>query len=211
MIKDLKFLQNKDGLEPNKNVSDSEAEDETEDISKVLEDLEITSSSNKTFSISAESQKLVKKFTVVLKDLINGVPTAYDDLVSLLKDSEGTLAKSYDHLPPFMQKMVTTLPNKMTSTFAPELLAVATAAQADIKGTTAEEESANVDSSGGLKGAAQGLIGSIGLRELVTKPGAVAKLLKSIMNALKLRWPAFMGTNVLLSLSLFGTFYPSSV
>jgi hypothetical protein len=35
-------------------------------------------------------------------------------------------------------------------------------------------------------------------------------LLKTIMNALKLRWPAFMGTNVLLSLGLFGklSLYP---
>ena len=30
-------------------------------------------------------------------------------------------------------------------------------------------------------------------------------MLKAIMNALKLRWPAFMGTNVLLSVGLFGT------
>jgi hypothetical protein len=42
------------------------------------------------------------------------------------------------------------------------------------------------------------------LKDLVTKPGAVVSLLKAIMNALKLRWPAFMGTNVLLSLALFG-------
>merc|ERR1711939_346319 len=33
--------------------------------------------------------------------------------------------------------------------------------------------------------------------------GAVVSMLKAIMNALKLRWPAFMGTNVLLSLGLF--------
>ncbi len=41
------------------------------------------------------------------------------------------------------------------------------------------------------------------LAELVTKPGAVIGMLKSIMNALKLRWPAFIGTNVIWSLALF--------
>lgn len=197
--------KNKDGLERTKNVSDSESEseNEVEDISKVLNDLEISSSNNKTFSLSAESQKLVKQFTVVLKDLINGVPTAYDDLISLLNDSQGTLAKTYDHLPPFMKKMVATMPDKLKSTLAPGFAAVATEAQANFHGEGTEKGSATMDSSGGLKGAAQGLIGSIGLKELVTKPGSVVKLLKSIMNALKLRWPAFIGTNVLLSLSLF--------
>lgn len=135
---------------------------------------------------------------------MNGVPTAYDDLVNLLNDSQGTLAKSYKHMPPYLQKLITTLPNKLTSTLAPELLAVATDAQTHLNGGV--EGTASVDSSGGLKGAAKGLIGSVGLRELVTKPGAVVKLLRAIMNALKVRWPAFMGTNVLLSLALFGKY-----
>jgi hypothetical protein len=41
------------------------------------------------------------------------------------------------------------------------------------------------------------------LKDLVTKPGAVAGMLRAIMNFLKLRFPAFMGMNVLWSLSLF--------
>jgi len=44
------------------------------------------------------------------------------------------------------------------------------------------------------------------LKDLVTKPGAVATLLRSIMNFLKLRFPAFAGMNVLWSLALFGMF-----
>lgn len=42
------------------------------------------------------------------------------------------------------------------------------------------------------------------LKDLVTKPGAVAGMLKAIMNFLKLRFPAFLGMNVLYSLGLFG-------
>ena len=41
------------------------------------------------------------------------------------------------------------------------------------------------------------------LKDLVTKPGAVASMLKTIMNFLKTRFPAFMGMNVLWSLALF--------
>lgn len=132
---------------------------------------------------------------MILKDLVNGVPTAYDDLVHLLDDSQGTLAKSYDHLPSFLQKLITQLPTKLTGSLAPELLAVATEAQAF---NTASA------SGGSFGAAAKSFLKPTSLKDLVTKPGAVIGLLKTIMNALKLRWPAFMGTNVLLSLGLFG-------
>jgi hypothetical protein len=107
------------------------------------------------------------------------------------------LAKQYDHLPNFLQKLITQLPNKLTSNLAPELLAVATEAQAlNMAGAASAR--------GGFAGAAKSFLKPSSLKDLVTKPGAVVSLLKAIMNALKLRWPAFMGTNVLLSLALFG-------
>ena len=110
------------------------------------------------------------------------------------------MAKSYDHLPSFLQKLITQLPTKLTGTLAPELLAVATEAQAfNTSGVTA-----SASSGGGMAGAAKRFLKPTSLKDLVTKPGAVVSLLKAIMNALKLRWPAFMGTNVLLSLGLFG-------
>lgn len=86
----------------------------------------------------------------------------------------------------------------MTKNLAPELLAVATEAQALDLGAGAAGAGA------GLAGAAKSFFTPSSLKDLVTKPGAVAGLLKTIMNALKFRWPAFMGTNVLLSLGLFG-------
>ncbi|RDW64075.1 hypothetical protein BP5796_10577 [Coleophoma crateriformis] len=187
-----------ENLQPTEPVSADEAESEEEDINKVLDELNLAAVNNRAFSISKESQEIVKKFTVILKDLINGVPTAYDDLVNLLEDSQGTLAKSYDHLPSFLKKLITQLPNKLTSNLAPELLAVATEAQAfNMAG------GASAATAGGLKGAAMNFLKPTSLKDLVTKPGAVVSLLKAIMNALKLRWPAFMGTNVLLSLGLF--------
>jgi hypothetical protein len=127
------------------------------------------------------------------------VPTAYDDLVKLLDDSSSQLQKSYSKLPHYLQKLVTSLPTKLTSTLAPELLATATEAQ----GLNASAATA-AGASGGLKAAASkaGLV-IPSLKELVTKPGAVIGMLKAIMNILKLRWPAFIGTNVLLSLGLF--------
>jgi hypothetical protein len=182
-------------LEPLPVVSPAEAAKEEDDINRVLDDLNLAAVNNRAFSISKESQELVQKFTVILKDLVNGVPTAYDDLVHLLEDSQNTLSKTYEHLPKFLKKLITQLPDKMTSHLAPELLAVAAEAQ----GLNAASAS-----SGGLSGAAKNFFKVSSLKDLVAKPGAVVSLLKAILNALKLRWPAFMGTNVLLSLALFG-------
>ncbi|KAI0132195.1 hypothetical protein BJ170DRAFT_612867 [Xylariales sp. AK1849] len=164
------------------------------EISRVLDDLNLSAQNNKVFSLSADSTEMVRKFNLVLQDLINGVPTAYDDLVKLLEDRDSILAKNYEKLPKSLKKLVTQLPNKLTTTLAPELLAVAAEAQ----GLNAAEAS-----KGGIKGAAKSFLTPKSLQELVTKPGAVVGLLKGIVNALKTRWPAFIGTNVLWSVALF--------
>jgi hypothetical protein len=178
-----------EGLKPTTNVPEEEADKEEDDINRVLDELNLAAVNNRAISISKESQKLVQEFTVILKDLVNGVPTAYDDLVKLIENSSDTLSKNYEHLPSFLKKLVASLPQKFASSLGPEVLAVATEVQ--VLGS----------SKGGLASKAKRFLN---LKDLVTKPGAVAGMLKAIMNALKLRWPAFMGTNVLLSVGLFG-------
>lgn len=185
----------KSGLQPTHlNVPDREVDKEETDISRILDDLNLSAQNNKVFSLSADSTEMVKKFNLVLKDIVNGAPTAYQDLVNLLEDRDGILAKNYEKLPKSLKKLVTQLPNKLSSTLAPELLAVAAEAQGIGKADAGK---------GGLKGAAKSFLTPKSLQELVTKPGAVAGLLKGIVNVLKTRWPAFIGTNVLWSLSLF--------
>lgn len=185
----------KSGLQPQLEVPAREVVREVTDINKVLDDLNLSAQNNKVFSLSAESTEMVRKFNLVLKDIVNGAPTAYQDLVNLIEDRDGILAKNYEKLPKSLQKLVTQLPTKLSSTLAPELLAVAAEAQ----GLNKMDASAQ----GGLKGAAKSFLTPKSLQDLVTKPGAVAGLLKSIVNVLKTRWPAFMGTNVLWSISLF--------
>lgn len=137
------------------------------------------------------------RFTLVLKDLINGVPTAYGDLESLLTNSEDQIQRTYTHLPPWLQKLVEQLPSKMTKSIGPEMLAAA----AEKHGLNSKY--ANMAASGASKAGLKVRVPS--LKDLVTKPGAVAGMLKAIMNFLKLRFPAFLGMNVLYSLALFGT------
>lgn len=175
-------------------VPQAEEEREKDDINKVLDDLNLSARNNKTFSLSKESSEMVGMFTVVLKDLVNGVPTATDDLKKLFDDHDGTLAKNYEKLPKSMQKMVTTLPTKITGSLAPELLAVA----AESQGMKRDDEP-----KGGIKDQAMKLLVPKNISELVTKPSAIVGMLKAIMNFLKVRWPAFIGTNAIWSIALF--------
>lgn len=127
---------------------------------------------------------------------MNGVPTAYGDLESLLTNSENQLQRSYSHLPPWLQKLVEQLPSKMTKSVGPEMLAAA----AEKQGLNSKY--VNMAASGAEKAGIKVKVPS--LKDLVTKPGAVAGMLKAIMNVLKFRFPAFLGMNVLYSLALFG-------
>lgn len=186
---------NNNNLEPtNLAVPLAEEEREKNDLSRVLDDLNLSARNNKTFSMSKDSQELVGKFTVVLKDLVNGVPTATTDLRHLFEDHDGTLARNYEKLPSSMKKLVTNLPTKLTGTLAPELLAVA----AESQGLKHDKSS-----KGGIKEQAMNLVMPKNMSDLVTKPSAIVGMLKAIMNALKVRWPAFIGTNVIWSVALF--------
>ncbi|KAL8716304.1 MAG: hypothetical protein Q9220_000209 [cf. Caloplaca sp. 1 TL-2023] len=176
-------------------VSDPEATKEEQEMTAIMDDLNLAAVDNRVFSISKESKDLLHKFTLVLKDLMNGVPTAYDDLESLLTNSDNQLQRLYNHLPPFLQDLVKKLPSKMTQSIGPEVLAAAAEKQGlnskyMTKGAHAAEKM-------GVK------VRVPSLKDLVTKPGAVVGLLKTIMNFLKLRFPAFLGLNVLYSLGLF--------
>lgn len=135
---------------------------------------------------------MVQKFTVILKDLVNGVPTAYDDLVYLLDESQEQLQNNYWRLPSYLQRLIRTLPARLSGGLGPEILATAAASA----GSAGQSGTKHAAGKGGLR------IPS--LKDMVTKPGAVAGALKAIMNFLKLRWPAFIGTNLLWSLGLFG-------
>ena len=109
------------------------------------------------------------RFTMVFKDLVNGVPTAYQDLESLLTNSEDQIQKSYEHLPSFLQKLIKQLPAKMTQSVGPEVLAAAAERQGLHSKYT--DHAAHAAEKMGVK------VRVPNLKDLVTKPGAVAGML----------------------------------
>ncbi|EXJ87801.1 hypothetical protein A1O1_04728 [Capronia coronata CBS 617.96] len=169
---------------------------EEEDMTIVLERLNLAAVNNRVFSISAETQELLQQFNQVFKDLVRGVPTAYDDLESLLTNGDRQLQKTFNSLPGFLQKLIEKLPETMTKGFAPEIIAAAA--------ERAQKSGMNMETAGKAAAAATKMgIKSPSLKELAGKPAAITGLLRSIINYLRARFPAFMGANVLWSLALF--------
>lgn len=175
-----------------KTAEQKEAEKEEADLTAVLDQLNLSAVNNRVFSFSKESEELFGKFKLVLTDIINGAPTAYDDLEKLFTDYDAQLKKMYGSLPPFLQNMVKSLPAKMTATLGPELMA----ASAEKPGFDAK--AAGSGSKPKLK-----MPKVPSLKNLLSAEGAVAAMLRSILNFLKLRFPAVLtGTNVLMSLAV---------
>ncbi|KAF7719764.1 Uncharacterized protein PECH_005675 [Penicillium ucsense] len=174
----------------------TEARQEQEDMTDILDRLNLAADNNRVFSLSDETQELLRKFKFVFKDLVNGVPTAYNDLEMLLTNGNRQLQETYTKLPTFMQKLIEKLPQKWTDALAPEMLAVASE-RAGRSGINMENvgKAASVAQKAGLNVPS--------LKELVSKPAAIAGMLRSIMEFLKARFPAVLGMNVLWSLALF--------
>ncbi|GME58456.1 hypothetical protein GTA08_BOTSDO05859 [Neofusicoccum parvum] len=178
--------------------NDAEVAKEKQDLAEVLDQLNLAAVNNRVFSFSKESQDLLEKFKLVLKDLVNGAPHAYQDLENLLTNSEKQLDKLYGSLPPFLQNLIKQLPTKMTAALAPEVLAAA-----------AEKPDAHLHAQGASSSSKYAKYGKHlnkvpPLKKLVSEQGAIAALLRTILNFLKLRFPAVVtGTNVLMSLAVF--------
>ncbi|KAJ5950295.1 uncharacterized protein N7479_008708 [Penicillium vulpinum] len=175
---------------------DVDKDKDAADMTDILERLNLAADNNRVFSISEETQELLRKFKLIFKDLVNGVPTAYNDLEMLLTNGNRQLQETYTKLPGPMQKLIEKLPERWTETLAPEMLAVA----AD----RASKSGVNMENVGKAAAAAEKMgINMPSLKELVSKPAALVGMLRSIMAFLRARFPAVMGMNVLWSLALF--------
>lgn len=176
--------------------SEAEQQRENADMTAILDKLNLAADNNRVFSISDETQELLRKFKLIFKDLINGVPTAYHDLEMLLTNGNKQLQDTYSNLPSFLQKLIEKLPEKWTESLAPEMIAVAA--------ERASRSGVNVDNIGKAAAAANKMGISVpSLKELVGKPAAIVGMLRSIMAFLRARFPAVLGMNVLWSLALF--------
>lgn len=113
----------------------------------------------------------------------------------------------FGSMPPFLQTLVKSLPARMTSTLGPQILAAASEKAgvdaAAVPGLKAKRSDGEGEAEATGKKKTKSRMPS--LKSLVTEQGSVAMMLRSILNYLKLRFPAFItGTNVLMSLAVSG-------
>jgi hypothetical protein len=151
---------------------------------------------------------------------MNGAPTAYEDMDKLMKDAGPQLEKQFQSMPPFVQTLVKSLPAKLGTSLGPELLAAASekpgndmqarmknaskkpAGDANISTTGASSSTATKEgeSSEGAKKKRK----IPGLKGLVSEQGAVASVLRNVVNFLRVRFPFLASTtNVVMSLAVF--------
>ena len=192
-------------------------EKQEKEMSVLLDHLNLSSINNRVFAFSGETQKIYERFAQVLKDTMNGAPTAYEDMDKLMKDAGPTLEKQFQSMPPFVQTLVKSLPAKLGTTLGPELLAAASEKPgADMKTKMA---SASKQSGGGQdfntaeaskskttekEGDQKKKRKIPGLKGLVSEQGAVASILRSVVSFLKVRFPFLASTtNVVMSLAVF--------
>ncbi|KEQ69216.1 hypothetical protein M436DRAFT_56144 [Aureobasidium namibiae CBS 147.97] len=183
-------------------------EQDEREVSVLLDRLNLSAINNRVFSFSDQSQKLYAEFTLILKDIVNGAPTAWEDLETLLKENEKHLEQTFKNMPPFVQTLVKSLPSKFATSMGPELMAMAgdkpgndLKKQMEAASTASSSISAqniNVD----LKKKQKRKVPNI--KDLAKQKGTVTSMLTNIVNFLKLRFPAFVtGTNVVMSLAVF--------
>jgi len=152
--------------------------DKEDELTSALERLNLAAEDGRAFSLSPGTRALLTRFTQIFKDILTGVPTAYSDLTDLLNSSSSQLEETFTNLPGFMQRLIKTLPTKLSRNLSPELLR--SAAAAPVAEFTMP-----------------------GLKEIVQKPGLLMGLLKGVVNVLKTRFPMLLGANAALGMALF--------
>jgi hypothetical protein len=185
------------------------AEKQEREITILLDNMNMSTLNNRVFALSTETQKIYDRFAQVLKDTINGVPTAYDDMEKLMREAGPTIEKQYNAMPPFVQSLVKTLPAKLSTALAPEVVSsiVAEKPGADLK--SADKSKAGASAKGGKSVKAKSKRRVPGLKSLVTQQGAVAGILRNVVTFLRVRFPLLAsGTNVVMSLAVFSKFHP---
>lgn len=175
-----------------------EAEEEKKEVGGILERLNLGSINNRVVGVSNDTQKLLERFNQILKDIVNGVPTAYDDLEKLLTDREGQLDKLYGTLPPWIQGLVKTVPVKVYAALAPQLAAAMTAEQSKASSASADDSKDSKSKSKKKKSRIPSL------KSMIGQKGMVAGMLRSIIGFLQARFPFLLaGTNIIVSLAVF--------
>lgn len=201
-------------------------EQQEREVSVLLDKLNLSNINNRVFAFSAETQKIYERFAQCLKDIINGAPTAYEDMDKLMREAGPKLEAQFQSMPPFVQTLVKSLPMRMGSTLGPEFLAAASEKPgADMQSRLAAASQPGAADSGinlastpstateKTEDSKQKKKRRIpALKSLVGEKSTVAAMLRSCVHFLQTRFPFLAATtNVAMSLAVFSKSFPFRV
>ncbi|CAE6438745.1 hypothetical protein ACGC1H_006951 [Rhizoctonia solani] len=189
---------------------------EQRDLAEVLDSLDMQAGQQGIAFTTPGTRALLQKFTQIIKDVINGVPTAYNDLIEFFESSSTQLSKEWNSLPSSFQKLIRSLPLGIP----PDVFTAMTAAAVPVaaSGEQSSTESAPKASAGlgsklnpmsmftktnpktGAKSATLPHPGQV--KDLLGTGGGIATILRSIVTFLKTRFPMLAGTNALMSMGI---------
>ncbi|CAE6499308.1 unnamed protein product [Rhizoctonia solani] len=188
---------------------------EQQDLAEVLDSLDMQAGQQGIAFTTPDTRALLQKFTQILKDIINGVPTAYDDLIEFLESSSTQLSKEWNSLPSTFQKLIRSLPLGIP----PDVFATMTAAAAVPTAGDQSEVGAAPKGPPGFTsklnpmsmftktnpktGTKSHTLPSPGqVKEFLGTGGGIATILRSIVTFLRTRFPMLAGTNALMSMGI---------
>ncbi|KXT00027.1 hypothetical protein AC578_4846 [Pseudocercospora eumusae] len=182
-------------------------EKQEKEVSVLLDNLNMSTVNNRVFAFSKETEKYYARFAQCLKDTMNGVPTAYDDMDKLMREAGPTLEKQFKSMPPFVRTLVKSLPAKLGASLAPELLAASSEKPgADAKAKLEKASKNPAQSGAGTSTPKETSKRKVpGMKKLVQGgQGVVATMLRNTVNFLTTRFPFLASTtNVVMSLAVF--------
>jgi len=192
---------------------------EQRDLAEILDSLDMQAGQQGVAFTTPVTRALLHRFTQILKDIVNGVPTAYNDLTEFLDASSTHLSKEWNSLPSTFQKLIRSLPLGIP----PDVFAAMTAAAAV---PTAGDPTATGTAAGPSTPKPSAFANKLNPMSLFTKTnpqtgaqtrtlpgpsqikdflgtgGGIATLLRSILTFLRTRFPMLAGTNALMSMGL---------
>ncbi|KAG9085242.1 hypothetical protein FRC06_003686 [Ceratobasidium sp. 370] len=192
---------------------------EQRELAEVLDSLDMQAGKQGIAFTTPVTRALLQRFTQILKDIVSGVPTAYNDLIDFLDASSTHLSKEWNSLPASFQKLIRSLPLGIP----PDVFAAMTAAAA---APTVGEPAATSAAAGPSTPKPSGFASKLNPMSMFTKTnpqtgaqshtlprpsqvkdflgtgGGIATLLRSVTMFLRTRFPMLAGTNALMSMGL---------
>ncbi|CAE6512791.1 unnamed protein product [Rhizoctonia solani] len=187
---------------------------EQRDLAAVLDSLDMQAGHQGIAFTTPDTRALLQQFTQIIKDVINGVPTAYNDLIEFFESSSTQLSKEWNSLPSSFQKLIRSLPLGIP----PDVFTAMAATAVPLAGGQSGTEPAPQASAGlgnkfnpmsmftktnpktGAKSATLPRPGQV--KDLLGSGGGIATILRSIVTFLKTRFPMLAGTNALMSMGI---------